>query len=97
MKFVNELRKKLKVEEDISEDPLHSQYDVLLTRAEELGSLDGESYSDCKNLIHILQKKVSDEEKLLFRTAETLQSVCEIPLCFFSLESYYSMQYNMYQ
>ncbi|KAK1160590.1 coiled-coil domain-containing protein 170-like [Acipenser oxyrinchus oxyrinchus] len=71
LKFVNELRKKLKVEEDISEDPLHSQYDVLLTRAEELGSLDGESYSDCKNLIHILQKKVtSQKEKLESKKTE---------------------------
>ncbi|XP_041131198.1 coiled-coil domain-containing protein 170-like isoform X1 [Polyodon spathula] len=71
LKFVNELRKKLKVEEDISEDPLHSQYDVLLTRAEDLGSLDGKSYSDCKNLIHILQKKVaSQKEKLESKKTE---------------------------
>ncbi|XP_041121284.1 coiled-coil domain-containing protein 170-like isoform X2 [Polyodon spathula] len=75
LKFVNELRKKLKVEEDISEDPLHSQYDVLLTRAEDLGSLDGESYSDCKNLIHILQKKVASQKEKLESKKTELESL----------------------
>ncbi|XP_058847945.1 coiled-coil domain-containing protein 170-like isoform X2 [Acipenser ruthenus] len=77
LKFVNELRKKLKVEEDISEDPLHSQYDVLLTRAEELGSLDGESYSDCKNLIHILQKKVTSQKEKLESKKTELEGLCK--------------------
>ncbi|XP_034783269.1 coiled-coil domain-containing protein 170-like isoform X2 [Acipenser ruthenus] len=77
LKFVNELRKKLKVEEDISEDPLHSQYDVLLTRAEELGSLDGESYSDCKNLIHILQKKVTSQKEKLESKKTEMEGLCK--------------------
>lgn len=50
---------------------------MLLTRAEELGSLDGESYSDCKNLIHILQKKVTSQKEKLESKKTELEGLCK--------------------
>ncbi|XP_039597950.1 coiled-coil domain-containing protein 170-like [Polypterus senegalus] len=71
LNFINQLRKKLKVDDDISEEPLHTQYEVLLSRAEQVGGLDSEVYTDYKTLILNLQRKVSSQkEKLDNKKAE---------------------------